>query len=298
MRNNIFTFILLCLISSSLYGQKIIVSGGFLEDSLSIGNDVHFWLKAQYPDHLELTLPDTNYNFFPFEFGGKQYFPSQIIDDQIIDSAVYAIQSFEITPVQYLSLPIFVLDKKGDTIVLNSDIDSIFFAELAPIVTDTTSLISHTALTAIDTQFNYPILWIFIGVLVILALVIYFVFGRRIKRFFKLKRLRKEYIRFSDMLTEQIHVLKSNPDVKTAEHTLTVWKSYLEKLEKLPYSKYTTREIMSFNHTSELRDPLKIIDKSVFGGYQNQEIYKAFQAIEDFTEHRYKIITEQIRNTK
>ncbi|MFT6882830.1 MAG: hypothetical protein ACJAVY_001629, partial [Marinoscillum sp.] len=147
-------------------------------------------------------------------------------------------------------------------------------------------------------QFNYPLLWIIIGVLVILTIAGFLIFGKKIQRTFKLRRLRKAYIRFSEKLSNDIHLLRKDPEIALAEKVVSDWKKFLELLEDVPFSKLTTKEIMALEHTAELKDTLKSIDRSVYGKKENAELFKDFQAIEDFTQHRYQLIIDQIKNTK
>ncbi len=67
-------------------------------------------------------------------------------------------------------------------------------------------------------------------------------------------------------------------------------------LEDKPYTKLTTKEIMMLEYTKELKETLRNIDRSVYGRVPNEELYKEFQAVEDFTQHRYSVITDQIKN--
>lgn len=279
------------------FGQKISVKGGFLEDSLQIGENIHYWLSATYPQKLELILPDTNYQFTPFEFSEKSFFKSELNGDDIVDSAVYTLQSYEIDLVQYLSMPVFLISSKGDTTLIESNVDSIYFYELAPIVSDTTQLKSNMELQDVSKQLNYPIISIVLILITCISLLVYLIYGKKIKRHFLLKRLQKEYIKFSDQLTENIRHLKSAPTQKLAEQTLSEWKVFLEKLEKKPISKLTTKEILALEYTQELSATLKNIDRCVYGGHVSDSLYKEFQAIEDFTQHRYAVITDQIKNS-
>ena len=96
--------ILFLIFSSILSAQEVKVDGGFVEDSLLIGQDVNFWITATYPVDLEMVFPDSIYNFSPFEFSSKTYFPTRTVDGAAFDSTVYTIQSFEIDLVQYLAL--------------------------------------------------------------------------------------------------------------------------------------------------------------------------------------------------
>lgn len=286
---------LLCGLIAS--GQQITVKGGFVQDSLKVGENIQYWLTANYPENLELILPDTTFDFSPFEFAGKAYFPSRINDGRIMDSAVYTLQSYEIDQVQRLALPALILDVTGDSTAIMAKSDSIFLKELAaPVVSDTTQLKTNLAYQQVFRQFNYPLMWIIIGVVVLILAGVYFFLGGKIRRTLLLRKLRKEYSRFSEELTINIRSLREQPDRKVAEHTLAEWKNFLERLENEPFSKLTTKEIMAMDYTKELKSTLKNIDRCVYGGLVEPTIYKDFQDIEDFTQHRYSVITNGIKN--
>ncbi|MEQ9007832.1 MAG: hypothetical protein RLP12_08110, partial [Ekhidna sp.] len=109
--------IIALLCSLNLSAQEISVQGGFLEDSLLIGQDVNFWMSATYPPDMEMVFPDSLYSFSPFEFSDKTYFVTQIRGDLAFDSTVYTIQSYEIDKVQYLKLPAVVLNGRDSIII-------------------------------------------------------------------------------------------------------------------------------------------------------------------------------------
>ncbi len=297
MRGKLFTFILLSTVIN-LSAQKISLKGGFVKDSLKIGENISFWMSARYPEEFELILPDTTFDFSPFEFSAKEYFEGRIINGDILDSAVYTLQSYEIDPVQYLTLPAFLIKSNGDSTKISMGLDSIFLTELIPQVTDTTSLKTNIAFLDVPSQFNYPMMWIVLGILLVLLVGGYLIFGSKVRKTLKLRRLRKAYVNFSERLTLNIRDLKDTPDQHIAEKTLSDWKVFLEKLENRPFSKLTTKEIMNLGFTSELNGTLKSIDRSVYGAKLNGDLYKDFQAIEDYTQHRYTVVTDQIKNEK
>lgn len=283
--------------ATSTFAQEISVKGGFVQDSVKIGEDIQYWLTASYPKSLDLVLPDTLYDFSPWEFSDKRYFPSQLKGGQVFDSAVYVLQSYEIDPVQYLSLPAFILKNKNDTVSIKAAMDSLFFQTLIPAKADTIRLKTNTVYKEVSSLINYPLIWIIGAALLVIAIVVFLVFGKRIRKMFKLRKLKKEYLKFSEQLTQQIRTLKKEPTQKTAENSLVQWKLFLEKMENRPFSKLTTKEIMSLDYTSELKDTLKNIDRCIYGGISDENLYKSFQAIEDFTQHRYSVITDQIKNS-
>ncbi len=292
-----FLTILFLIFSVHVSAQEIKVNGGFVEDSLLIGEDVNFWITASYPSDLEMVFPDSVYNFSPFEFSSKTFFPTKSIDGAAFDSTVYTIQSYEIDLVQYLSIPAIILDGL-DSAVIQTPIDSILLKELAPIVSDTTTLIANTDYESVNRFFNYPLLYIILGSLAFIAIVLLLIFGKKIIRFFKLRKLRKEYENFSGQLSGYINSLKSNPESDLAEKALFFWKRYQERLDKFPFTKLTTKEILAESFAKELEKPLHSIDRLVYGKRETESIFQDFQQIEDFTQYRYNKKVEEIRDGK
>jgi len=285
------------LLSFAGLGQEIKINGGFLEDSLLIGEDINYFISAYYPPEMELIFPDSNYKFTPFEFSDKLYFPTKVENGLAYDSTIYTIQSFEIDLVQYLQLPTIVLENE-DSIVIKTSLDSIYLKELAPIVTDSTQLISNADYLMVNRAFNYPLLNIILGSILFIAIVLLLIFGKRIIKYYKLRRLRKEYESFSKKLTEFIRELKSRPDPDTAEYALNSWKKYQEKLDRFPFTKLTTTEILVKDYNRELEKPLKSIDRLIYGKRPTETVYQDFQQIEDFTQHRYNKKVEDIKHGK
>ncbi len=275
--------------------QQIRLEGGFVEDSLGIGEEIHFWMHARYPMEMQLMLPDTNTSFRNFEFVRKDFTPTRLIDGMAYDSAAYTLQSFEIDPVQFLKLSAIVLTD-GDSLTIESNLDSIYFRALVPVVTDTTELKTNLDYQSVHRQFNFPLFWIVVVGLIVVAIIFFLVFGGKIRKQLKLKRLRKDYQLFSEGISRYIKDLESRPEPNTAEEALALWKRYLEKLERQPYTKYTTKEILTMERNSELKDTLKEIDKTVYGKIEQTDIYQRFQDIEDFTQHRYSMALDRLKN--
>ncbi|MEM6829470.1 MAG: hypothetical protein AAF551_03065, partial [Bacteroidota bacterium] len=171
-----FIFCLSAFVSSS---QEIKVNGGFVEDSLLIGENISFYITASYPPHLEMAFPDSNASFFPFEYAAKRFFPTKVINELAYDSTIYSLQSFEIDPVQYLSLTATILDGEDST-VIKTPIDSIYLRALAPVVSDTTQLLTNADYISVTRAFNYSRLYIILGAVLILLVVLALVFGKKI----------------------------------------------------------------------------------------------------------------------
>lgn len=273
------------------------MSGGFVEDSLLIGQNINFWITATYPPEMEMVFPDSLYDFTPFEYDSKLFFPTRLKNQLAFDSTVYTVQSYEIDLVQYLQLQAFILDGQDSTMI-NTPLDSIYLTELAPFATDTTQLIANTSYSKVNRVFNYPLLYYIIGGLILISIILLLVFGKRIIRFFKLRKLRKEYEKFTGQLSGYIQNLKSDPQADLAEKALFFWKRYQERLDRYPFTKLTTKEILNEDFTRELEKPLKSVDRLVYGKRPNETVYQDFQQIEDFTQYRYNKKVEEIKDGK
>ncbi len=295
MRGKLLLFIGLLIPFSVLSQQDVRIRSGFVEDSLVIGQHVNYWLTASYPPDAEVLFPDSNFNFAPFEYVNKTFEPSAVVEGNIYDSAVYTLQSFDIEPIQNLSLPVIIFDD-ADSITVKSETDSIYFKDLVPVATDTTSLKTNFQYQVVRRLFNYPLAGIIGGALAVIALITLLVFGKRIRRALQVRKLRKDYQKFSTQFTQYIEELKSKRDAQLVNEVLSYWKKYYEKLESEPVTKLTTSEILNLNYTSELRDALKSIDRCIYGNQTDENIYRSFQSIEDFTQHRYTVKLEELKS--
>ncbi len=268
-----------------------------MEDSLVIGQKVNFWVSANYPPDLEMVFPDTNSLFASFEFAGKTYFPTELKDGLAYDSTVYALQSFEIDPVQYLQLNAFILSETDSTI-LTTALDSIYLTELAPAVSDTTKLKTNLDYQAVTRQFNYPLMYYVLGGLVIVLLIVALIFGKRFLQYLQVRRLERDYRTFSEAFTQYIQQLKNTPEPDTAEKALSIWKKYQQRLDRMAFSSLTTKEILALGFTEELKEPLREIDRVVYGKRVQENIYQDFQQIEDFADDRFQKKVAEIKYGK
>lgn len=285
------------LCTQNLTAQEITVKGGFVEDSLLIGQDVNFWMAATYPPELEMVFPDSLYTFTPFEFSGKTYFPTEVIGGLAYDTTVYTIQSFGIDKVQYLKLPAVILNGTDST-VIETPLDSIFLTELAPVVTDSTKLKTNLDYQAVDRQFNFPLMYYILAGLILLIIIALLIFGKRILKWMKLRRLRTQYEQFSEIFNEYIKKLKVDPEPELAEKALIFWKNYQQQLDKVPFSVMTTKEILNQDFATELNKPLKSIDRVVYGKRVQENIFQDFEQIDNFTQDRYSKKIAEIKDGK
>ena len=56
------------------------VRGQFLVDSIKIGKPFPYSLAAEYPSDQRILFPDSTFQFAPYEYFGKRYFPTRSLN--------------------------------------------------------------------------------------------------------------------------------------------------------------------------------------------------------------------------
>jgi hypothetical protein len=293
------TVLLGCLIQLSASAQEIKVTSGFVKDSVAIGEPITYYLTARYPESVMALFPDSTFKFSPFEFGDKQFFPTKTTSGISYDSAVYQLSTFEIDKVQYLSLPVYVTTAR-DCTAFDSSRDSVFLIEQIKIpATDTVALKnltlkSNTLYERVFTQFNTLILMIVLGVLVVAAIIGWIFFGKRIIRHFRIKKLEKKYQQFLQSFSKQVEEISQTFSREKTESALSIWKKYLEQLERKPYTKLTTREVIKMDADASLGNSLAMIDNAIYGN--QTAVTEPLTALRTIAEQRFTKKINQIRH--
>ncbi len=293
-------FVLLVLMNSawSLLAQDVIVRGGFFLDSLKVGDQTGFYLAATYPSNINVIFPDSTYNFSPFEYERKRYFPTQTAGNRSYDSVVYYLSTFEVEPVQTLSLPVFQLNAQ-DCTRFTSAVDTILLTELVKNLPDTLSaqnlpLRVNTIYENVSYLFNYPVLVISMAALLISAIVVWFVFGKKIIRYLKLKRMLKAHQKFLDAYSAQTEAIKTAFSSVTTESALSLWKKYMENLEARPYTKLTTRETMQLENDALLGANLNAVDGAIYG--HNTAVLESLENLKRFADQRFSKKLNEVKH--
>ena len=146
--------------------------------------------------------------------------------------------------------------------------------------------------------FTYPIVSIALAAFIILTATGWFIFGKRIKRYFQLRRLQRAHNAFASEFTAQVEQVKAAFSPQTAEAALTIWKKYMELLEARPYTKLTTREIQRMNPDEDLVSSLKIIDGAIYGYAQPETLSQSLQQLKGVADKHFEISLSKISNAR
>lgn len=285
-------FALLGLSAGTVCAQALKPSGSFTRDTVKIGQPIEYILTFRYPAELEVVFPDEDHSFLPLEYIDRNFIPTRTDSTTSFDSVIYTLMTFELDSIQTLAMPVYVIgaDREGnaDSTSIYTDIDSVYLQQLISELPDSLALKENKAYLDVPLQFNYPYLLIGIFILLVILLFVYLVFGDKIRKQWRLRRLRKDYLRFKERFDQSVIHLKESPDKDRSEQTLVVWKQYMERLERAPYTKMTTKEIVKLPHEQPLVEDLKAIDRSIYGHHLNGELIGHFEHLEKHTHQRYE----------
>jgi hypothetical protein len=238
----------------------------FKKDSVRFGEHLHAVLSYQHDPAQEVLFPDSNYSYAPFEFVSKSFYPTSSDSASSMDSVVYVLRTFEDLEVYKLSLPVMIMGTK-DTVKLYSEADSAFFKPFITAPSDTLKLISNTIPLALDTSFNFWILAIVIGFLILMVLASYLLFGKRIWKEIKRYRIRLAHERFLKQFDQLNNQSMTVVDMETL---VSLWKKYIEKLSDKPITTHTSAEIATQLKNESLKKNLQNIDVAIYSGRNNQ----------------------------
>ncbi|MCK5371191.1 MAG: hypothetical protein KAQ62_21675 [Cyclobacteriaceae bacterium] len=275
--------------------QNIEPVGSFIQKKIKIGEEIYYTLSVKYDKKLNVLFPDSSYRYGTFEYNSRTWFKTKSDSTLSYDSVIYNLSTFEIDSIQYLQLPVFVLNNE-DSLAIFSKIDSINLIQVVAEIPEKPEFLANTDLFNINRQFNYPYFLIGIGGFVFLSFIVLLFFGKQIAKAWKvyrIKRIRKKFIvRFFNLMRD---VSGNNPGT-TTEHVLAVWKNYMERLEKKPISKLTTKEILVLHNNGQLKENLKLIDRCIYGGEKGNDLFASFDYLMKYSIEICDLKITEIKN--
>jgi hypothetical protein len=292
-------FMIVALTASKSSAQDIKVRGGFFEDSVVVGDVVRFYLAAEYPSKLNVLFPDSTFSYKPLEYDHKQYFTTKTSDGISYDSVIYHLGVFELDSLQLLALPVFQVNEKDctqyfsnpgalalQTVIHDLKLDTLELGKLP--------LKESVAYHPIPAEFNFPVFFFVVATLLIVTALVWFIFGKRIRKHFRIKRMTKAHQLFIQQFSHQISSLDREHSARLTESTVAHWKKYMEQLERKPYTKLTSKEIQRIEKDETLGGILHAIDASIYG--HQSSVSRHFDDLKTFAQQRFNKKLEEVKN--
>ncbi len=292
-RNSILLFLLIFCVYTNTNAQKITPEGAFIQDSTKVGEVIAYTLSIRYPRSESIIFPDSTYDFSPFELVRKEAFSTKSDSLNSFDSTVYYLSTFETEHKQVLALPVYLI-KNTDSISLFANEDEITLVTVLGKMPDSLAVLENTNLQPVVQEFNYPYLIAGLILLAIILIAIALIFGKRIRQKIRVYRLKKAYQSFLGRYDKALSSLTSTD--KSQESLLLIWKKYMEKLEGIPYTKFTSKEIVKLHPQENLKIALSEIDRNIYGGFGDADIKSKFGALRNYSEERLNVKLEEVQN--
>ena len=289
---------ILFFVTATTFSQEISIKAGFLTDSVSIGKAVPYGIGVYYTSDIDLLLPDSTYNFSPFEYVSKQWFPSNTKGDITFDSVVYYLRTFEIDSIQSLRLSLHQV-QYGDSTTIFTSYDSIALLHMVTDLPDSIEkifLIETTDYYRLKPFFNYPYFIAFTFLFLLVSGVGWLAFGKKIMQAIQIKRAHKRYSVFLKKFDALHSSLSGENLIPDSERLLIHWKKYMENLEKYPYLKLTTSELKKANKDEKMVKALQGIDRIIYAGNKVDSTIREFEELRFFTEEIYLDKIEKMKH--
>jgi hypothetical protein len=269
----------------------------FHSEKAKVGELIELSLSLTHDGSRQWIFPDSTSNFAPFEWVSKKVFPTQELGPaQYRDSAVYTLRTFEIDTV--LTLKTAVVGIEADSLFCVSNPITIVSSDLPP--PKDSPLYINTLLLKLSFLLNYP-LFVAVGLslLVILGLV-WALFGKKIRLYFKIRRLEKERIKF---LYRFDSLLSESPSKVLARDLLALWKGYCAAICGLPLPNLTAKETalalkkMPWAVSDELlSEPLRQIDLAIYAGKISASFQDDFKKLRQIALDLHQIHLIQLKS--
>ena len=248
--------------------KEIQIHGKFLEDSVKIGQIFHYSVFVKHPKNQEIFFPSIDQNLGPFEPVKREYFVTKTSGENSIDSAIYTFRLFNIQKSHILNFPIYVLNGQDCTLVMPKT-DTIFLKRLVknPENIQLDSVYSQLKIPFLPQKTELKNIFSWSVGFILLTGIIYWFFGNRIKQTYKLYLLWRKNLEFRRSYQRYFkNITNSAVGLRNLEKAFTLWKIYLESLTKIPFSTFTTKEMLDNLNVKHLDKYLNELDSAIYGG--------------------------------
>lgn len=288
----------LCLPGLAQTKLQVQASGQFLGDTTKVGLPLQYALTSRHPAAAQVIFPDSSFSFTPFEWVGKEFFPTRTDAHGFsTDSAVYTLVTFQTDSIQRLTLPVYVFRNRDCTAVFAS-VDSVFLKRVLTGEVPVRQLRVNTSHVPVPRQANYPqVVGIVIATLLVVVIV-YFFFGKRILKRFKLFRMARHHRGFVGDYEKLVRRIRQQVDVATVANAVVIWKEYMEWLEEKPFSTYTTKEIIEILPDQGLAEALQETDRVIYAQMPSENSFRSVRTLEYIALRRYREKRTVMENSK
>lgn len=285
--------VLVACLASSVSAQMIDPKINVLKDSVMLGEEFDVAISVVYPKDKQIIFADSNHFFGTVEYVKKVYTDTKSNDSLSVDSAVFTFSTFDLAPVQKIAFPVYLVTK-GDSIEIVSDSVSVFLKEIIQELPDQIELKGNTELNQLDYEFDKRPWLIAGGVILVVILVGFFLFGKKIVNRYRSWILNKRHTQFK--VDFEVLVQGMEGDKTKIESLLSLWKDHLTLLTGEPFNTFSTLDIFKKTKNEQLRDDLKVMDQLIYSSKYLESISDLTSSLLSFTEIEFEKKIKGLKN--
>ncbi|KAA9327123.1 hypothetical protein F0P96_17955 [Hymenobacter busanensis] len=268
--------------------------GRFLRPAVRIGELIDYELVYRHNPALNVVFPDSTADFKPFEYVKRRYWPTLTRQGVSLDRCRYTLRTFALDSTLQLGLPITLL-RGQDTLLLRTPPALVrvqFSAPALPPGADLPPLRQNTTPLPVPPRFNYPYWLAAAALLLVVAAIGWWSFGRRLSRRFQLYKLRRNHVYFLAQYARHLERYELSRSLANMERAITLWKNYLTRLEENALNTLTTKEIVAhYENDPDVRTALQLSDRVIYGNQLPDEVAdqtdQALELLRRFADRRY-----------
>ena len=273
-------------------------TGRFLRPVVSVGQPLDYELRYEHAASEEVIFPDSLARFTPFEYVGRTWQPTRTANGRSLDRTVYHLRTFSLASTQTLQLPVLVLRGATDTLRLLPPAAQVQLQRTAPPLSSEAAgppaLRQDLGQLPLEPAFNYPFWLAGLAGLLLLAVGVAALFGRRWRRRYQFYKRRKNHVYFLAQFARHAERFTLSRSAPVVERAVVLWKNYLSSLDNTNLSSLTTKELVEhFNNNDDVQRALRATDRVVYGNLLSedaQEVDAAFQRLRNFAEQQYELV--------
>ncbi|RTQ47735.1 hypothetical protein EJV47_17595 [Hymenobacter gummosus] len=271
--------------------------GRFVQPAVRVGELVEYELTFRHAPGLNVVFPDSTAEYKPFEYVHRRYWPTRTRQGLSLDRCRYVLRTFALDSVQQLRLPVTLLQGR-DTVLLYTEPASIRLVRTAPTLppdAELPPLRQNTALLPVAEQFNYPYWLAAAAGVLVLAGVVWWTFGRNLRRRYQRYRMARNHVYFLAQYARHLERFQLSRSLANMERAITLWKNYLARLENNSLNTLTTKEIVRlYEGDADVATALRLSDRVIYGNQLPDEATEqtdhALDSLRHFADRRYALV--------
>ena len=133
--------------------------------------------------------------------------------------------------------------------------------------------------------------------ILIVAGLIYWLMGKRIRQGIKLYLLWRKNLEFRRAYQRLMrNISNSTKGLQNLENATSLWKNYLERLTDIPFATFTTTEMVDNLPDKRLEKTLQEVDSAIYGGNFSANTLEAIKVLLEIAETAYNQERAKINN--